>query len=179
VSNTLPLAGTSATPAILTGDPKTPIFTALAGTPARLRMLHPPGTGIAQVFTLSGHVWQKTPYVNNSTSIGNNPLSQWIGSIDNFGSTTHFDVLLDQAGGENQVPGDYLYTVFVPSKAQYGLWGLFRVRTPDGYAVIGSPPISPVKNLCWPGTTTSSQPPHGGKPDQLERFRPKPGAKEQ
>src|SRR5205085_11152206 len=108
VSNTLPLAGTSATPAILTGDPKTPIFTALAGTSARLRMLHPPGTGIAQVFTLSGHVWQKTPYVN---SIGNNPLSQWIGSIDNFGWTTHFDVLLDPAGGQNQVPGDHLDTV--------------------------------------------------------------------
>ncbi|MEN3334315.1 MAG: manganese oxidase [Blastocatellia bacterium] len=179
VSNTLPLAGTPSTPSILMGDPKTPIFTALAGTPTRLRMLHSPGTGIAQVFTLSGHVWQKTPYVNNSTGIGSNPLSQWIGSIDNFGSTTHFDVLLDKAGGENQVPGDYLYTVFVPSKAQYGLWGVFRVRTTDGYVVTGKPPISPVKNLCWPGTIPSAEPPHGGKPDGLERFRPKPGAKEQ
>jgi hypothetical protein len=179
VSNTLPLAGQAATTPLLSGDPKTPIFTALAGTPARLRMLHPPGTGIAQVFTLNGHVWQKTPYVNNSTGIGSNPLSQWIGSIDNFGSTTHFDVLIDKAGGDNQVPGDYLYTVFVPSKAQYGLWGVFRVRTPDGYAVIGNPPYSPTKNLCWPGTGQPQQLPRGGKPDQLERFRPKPETKDQ
>ena len=41
VSNTLPLAGQPATTPLLSGDPKTPIFTALAGMPTRFRMLHP------------------------------------------------------------------------------------------------------------------------------------------
>jgi hypothetical protein len=171
VSNTLPLAGQS-NPPLLSGDPKTPIFTALAGMEARLRLLHPPGTGIAQVFTLNGHVWQKNPYRDNSTVIGNNPLSQWIGSIDNAGSTTHFEILLNKAGGEYKVPGDYLYSAFVPSKAQFGLWGLFRVRTADGYTVIGNPQISSTKNLCWPG---SGQPPATPIPDRLEIFRIKSG----
>jgi hypothetical protein len=36
----------------------------------------------------------------NSTQLGNNILSQWIGSRDNHGSSDHFDIMIDKAGGE-------------------------------------------------------------------------------
>ena len=109
------------------GDPQTPIFTAGKGDQARFRLTHPFGTGTSQVFTIHGHVWQRNPYTNNSTEMGSNSLSQWIGSRDNHGSTDHFDIIIDKAGGEGQLEGDYLYTVFVPNQAQKGAWGLFRV----------------------------------------------------
>ena len=116
-------------PATEIGDPQTPIFTAGKGDQARFRLTHPFGTGTSQVFTIHGHVWQRNPYTNNSTEMGSNSLSQWIGSRDNHGSTDHFDIIIDKAGGEGGLEGDYLYTVFVPNQAQKGAWGLFRVGT--------------------------------------------------
>jgi hypothetical protein len=59
--------------------------------------------------------------------MGNNSLSQWIGSRDNHGSTDHFDLMVDKAGGEGGQAGDYLYSVFVPIQAKNGAWGIFRV----------------------------------------------------
>jgi hypothetical protein len=109
------------------GDPQTPIFTAAVGDQARFRMTHPFGTGTSQVFTVHGHVWQRNPYTENSTQLGNNSLSQWIGSRDNHGSTDHFDIIIDKAGGEGGQAGDYLYSVFVPIQARNGAWGIFRV----------------------------------------------------
>ena len=113
------------------GDPQTPILTANPGQPVRFRMTHPFGTGTSQVFSLHGHVWQRNPYLNNGTQLGNNILSQWIGSRDNHGSSDHFDILLDSAGGSFRRPGDYLYSVFVPTQARDGAWGVFRVGTVD------------------------------------------------
>jgi hypothetical protein len=109
------------------GDPQTPIFTAAIGDQARFRMTHPFGTGTSQVFTVHGHVWQRNPYTNKSTQMGTNSLSQWIGSRDNHGSTDHFDIIVDKAGGKGGQAGDYLYTVFVPVQARNGAWGIFRV----------------------------------------------------
>jgi manganese oxidase len=130
LSNMLPLpAGNPAGP---TGDPQTPIFTAVAGRPVRFRLMHPQGTGTAQVFVLNGHVWQREPYINSSTLIGNNPLSQWLGSHDSHGGTDHYDIVINKAGGEHQVAGDYLYTSFVPNQNWYGSWGVFRVLNTDG-----------------------------------------------
>jgi manganese oxidase len=125
LSNQLAQANNPGVPAI--GDPKTPIFTADPGNQVRFRMTHPFGTGNSQVFILNGHVWQRNPYTKESTVIGNNPLSQWIGSRDNHGSTDHFELVLDKAGGEGGKAGDYLYTVFQPLQARTGTWGLFRV----------------------------------------------------
>ena len=109
------------------GDPKTPIFTAEIGSPFRFRLTHPFGTGNSQVFILNGHVWQRNPYTNESRVIGDNRLSQWIGSRDNHGSTDHFDLVIDKAGGEAGQAGDYLYSVFQFLQAATGTWGLFRV----------------------------------------------------
>jgi hypothetical protein len=117
-------------PAATIGDPETPIFTAGVGDKVRFRMTHPFGTGTSQVFTVHGHVWQRNPYKNDSKEIGENKLSQWLGSRDNHGSTDHFDLLVGKAGGEGAKAGDYLYTVYLPGQASLGAWGLFRVGPP-------------------------------------------------
>jgi hypothetical protein len=113
------------------GEPKTPIFTAGIGDRVRFRMAHPYGTGTSQVFTVHGHVWQRNPYSSNSTQIGNNSLSQKLGSRDNHGATDHFELVIDKAGGESGIPGDYLYSVYLPAQAKLGAWGLFRVGKPN------------------------------------------------
>jgi hypothetical protein len=71
--------------------------------------------------------------------IGNNPLSQWLGSHDSHGGTDHFDIVIDKAGGQNEVPGDYLYTTFVPNQNALGSWGIFRVLNSAGVQVPSSP----------------------------------------
>lgn len=158
-------------------DPLTPVFTATAGTPVRFRVLHPPAAGIVQTFVLHGHVWQRNPYVNGSKAMGDNKLSQWIGSIDNLGSTTHNDIVISKAGGEAAVPGDYLYTTFVPAKAEFGLWGIFRVLNPDGSVAVGSttPDCAPAPApapTAQPTTTTDDS------VENLEKFRKAPGTKD-
>jgi hypothetical protein len=148
-------------------DPQTPIFTAGVGERARFRLTHPFGMGTSQVFSLHGHVWQRNPYSQNSTVMGNNALSQWIGSRDNHGSTDHFDIMIDKAGGEGGRAGDYLYTVFVPIQARQGAWGIFRVGGPNPAAPANAkcvlvPPLAPL--------TPASAP----KNDDLERFTREP-----
>ncbi|HEX8843169.1 MAG TPA: hypothetical protein VF791_00790 [Pyrinomonadaceae bacterium] len=120
-------------------DPQTPIFTAIAGTPVRFRLMHPQGTGTAQVFTINGHLWQREPYINDSAVIGDNQLSQWMGSHDSHGGTDHYDIVIESAGGKNKIPGDYLYTTFVPNQNVFGSWGLFRVLDQNGKKVVGKP----------------------------------------
>lgn len=137
ISNALPLPPNN--PPGPTGDPQTPIFTAKVGTPVRFRLMHPQGTGTAQVFTINGHMWQREPYTNNSTIIGNNQLSQWLGSHDSHGGTDHYDIVIDKAGGQSGVPGDYLYTSFVPNQNALGSWGIFRVLDSAGNQIPGNP----------------------------------------
>jgi hypothetical protein len=124
-SNLLEQAGSS--PA---GEPKTPIFTANIGDQVRFRMTHPLGTGDSLVFTVHGHGWQRNPYQKNSLIIGDNNLSQWLGSRDNHGSSDHFDLVIPQAGGKFGKAGDYLYTAYLADQASLGVWGLFRVGSP-------------------------------------------------
>ena len=124
---------------LLQADPKTPIFSARVGQPVRFRLMHPPGTGTSQVFTLSGHVWERNPYAAFSTQIGDNWQSQWIGSRDSHGASDHFDLVVAQAGGRFHVPGDYLYTVFLPNQNTLGAWGIFRVLDAQGKIVSGTP----------------------------------------
>lgn len=146
------------------GDPKTPIFTADPGAQVRFRLTHPFGTGNSQVFILNGHVWQRNPYTNESRVIGNNLLSQWIGSRDNHGSTDHFDLVIDRAGGEGGQAGDYLYTVFQPLQTRTGTWGLFRVGD--------APPSTTPNAVCKPVVSPGYVPPP--PKDDSERFVRKP-----
>ncbi len=88
------------------------------------------GTGDSQVFTVHGHNWQRNPYQNNSTSIRTNNLSQWLGSRDNHGSSDHFDLVIDKAGGSFGRRGDYLYTAYLPDQAAVGAWDSSAKATP-------------------------------------------------
>jgi hypothetical protein len=143
------------------GDPQTPVLTAAIGDKVRFRMTHPFGTGTSQVFSLHGHVWQRNPYNTNSTKLGSNILSQWIGSRDNHGSSDHFDMLIDKAGGEGGQAGDYLYSVFVPTQARDGAWGIFRV---------GNAPAGQGQNPACPAKVSPGYQPPTKLKDGTERF---------
>ena len=151
------------------GDPKTPILTAKAGDKVRFRMTHPFGTGTSQVFSLHGHVWQRNPYIMNGTQLGNNILSQWIGSRDNHGSSDHFDMLIDKAGGEGKQLGDYLFSVFVPTQARDGAWGIFRVLDSNNQPA----PAGQTQNAACPAKTSPGYSPLPIK-DGTERFTRQP-----
>lgn len=111
------------------GDPETPIFTATAGEPVRLRVLHPGGHARNNVFQVHGHGWQEEPYINDSTVIGDNPLSEWKGSEGGIGPGTNLNLLLSNgAGGAFHAPGDYLYRDQASFQFDGGLWGIFRVE---------------------------------------------------
>ncbi|HEU4390706.1 MAG TPA: hypothetical protein VFV34_23075, partial [Blastocatellia bacterium] len=114
---------------IVSADPQTPIFAASAGMPIRFRNLHPAGIN-EQIWTLHGHGWQEEPYVDGSTRIGNNPLSQVFGSRDAFVANSSFDAVIDKAGGAAGTVGDYLYRTFVQVDFQDGIWGILRVGEP-------------------------------------------------
>lgn len=110
------------------GDPVTPVFTAKAGTPVRFRVLHPGGHQRNNVFTVHGHVWEEEPYINGSTQIGSNTLSEWTGAQMGHGPSNHFDVVPEHgAGGAFGVTGDYLYRDQASFQFDGGLWGIFRV----------------------------------------------------
>ncbi|HEY0379747.1 MAG TPA: hypothetical protein VGC87_22700 [Pyrinomonadaceae bacterium] len=150
-------------------DPVTPVVTADVGQAVRFRMTHPFGTGTSQVVSIHGHVWQKNPYLNNSTVIGDQLLSQWIGSRDNHGSSDHFDAVIDRAGGEFGQAGDYLYTVFLPLQAKAGAWGIFRVGTPQAQPVPPQP--GPPWTPCNPQPKSQGPPPPPKKNErELQRF---------
>lgn len=110
-------------------DPVTPIYTVTAGTPVRLRVVHPWGLD-QQVFELYGHLWQEEPYLPGSTVLGVNPTSEFQGFRAGWGATNRLDVLIE-AGGPMGVPGDYLYRLRdVQIAAGEGVWGILRVQAP-------------------------------------------------
>ena len=111
-------------------DPVTPVFVAAAGTPVRFRLLVPStvtsnAVSTPPVFMVPGHSWQEEPYIADSTKIGFNPLSATQGAVQG-GVGQKFDVLFPSAGGQNKIPGDYLYTTY-QNAGKAGTWGLFRV----------------------------------------------------
>jgi hypothetical protein len=116
-------------------DPQTPVFTAPAGASVRFRMIFP-GGDTPQVPTLQGHVWQEEPHMPPASNVPGTPVpagnliglnyqSQWIGSQQMSPNET-FDFVIDSAGGENRVPGDYLLDS-VGQSGGSGAWALLRV----------------------------------------------------
>jgi len=161
------LAQPGSNPSVQIGEPKTPIFTAAVGDQVRFRMTHPLGTGDSQVFTIHGHNWQRNPYQNNSTTMGDNNLSQWMGSRDNHGSSDHFDLIIPRAGGTQGRAGDYLYTAYLPDQALLGAWGIFRVGNPG----------TPAPNGVCTNQQQQQLAPSTARPpvlDLRERFRRQP-----
>jgi hypothetical protein len=110
------------------GDPVTPVFSSSRTTPVRFRVLHPGGHARNQAFILHGHEWEEEPYTNNSTKIGNNPMSEWKGIQHGHGPSNHFDVdIFYGAGGRFRVIGDYLWRDRASFTFDGGIWGIFRV----------------------------------------------------
>jgi hypothetical protein len=121
-------------------DPQTPVLTAKAGKPVRFRWIYPVGPGgdaggSSQVPVVHGHLFQEEPFLNDSTELGFNPLSEWMGGRFILPGQT-IDMLFSSAGGSFNVPGDYFYGTFVGQSIQGGdasggntqaIWGLMRV----------------------------------------------------
>jgi len=114
------------------GDPQTPVFKATAGEPVRVRVVHPGGVARNNVLQIHGHGWQEQPYVNGSTALGFNPLSEFKGSQYGIGAGAHHDLLLGPAGGRGGVLGDYLYRDQPSFEFDGGLWGILRVCAAPG-----------------------------------------------
>lgn len=111
-------------------DPATPLFTAVAGTPIRLRVVHPGGHPRNHAFTLFGHNWETLPWTNDSTVMGHNPNSDTVGSTNGIGPGRHVNIVT-KAGGEFSVPGDYMYRTQEGFMFGGGLWGIMRVCKPE------------------------------------------------
>ena len=78
-----------ATGSVIDDDPVTPIFTAVAGTPVRMRVADPGGNMRNRVFSLHGHLWQRQPYLAGavpSQTIGDNPLAFYRGAQEGIAS---------------------------------------------------------------------------------------------
>jgi manganese oxidase len=137
--------------ALVGAEPETPIFRAPAGMPVRFRLLHAGGNGDnQQVFELSGHVWQAEPYLNGSTTIGDNKASPFVGVTSGYGATSHFDVVIPSAGGAAKVAGDYVYRSWTADQFQVGFWGLFRVAPIVGPIAGGFPDTVAVTSVSGP-----------------------------
>jgi hypothetical protein len=114
-------------------DPQTPIFTARDGNEVRFRVVHPGGNQRNSVFAVHGHIWQREPYTNGSTQIGDNKdafgfwRTMFEGARMGVGPTFHMDAVLESAGGTFRIPGDYLYRDFASFQFDGGLWGILRV----------------------------------------------------
>jgi hypothetical protein len=69
----------------------------------------------------------KIPAVG-SLALGNNPVGKWMGSEEGMGHVFgHWPILIN-AGGENEVTGDYLYRDYAPNGNRNGMFGILRVE---------------------------------------------------
>jgi hypothetical protein len=110
------------------GDPETPIFTAQAGQPVRFRLLQAGGHSRNISFALLSHEWDRQPYTNSSTKLGQNTFSFWEGAHMGIGPTSHADLLLRHgAGGAFGLATTYFFRDFAGPGFDNGLWGHFKV----------------------------------------------------
>lgn len=140
--------------------PETPHFVAKAGDPLRIRILHPGGNGNTESFNLHGHVWQEEPYTDNSTQIGYNDKSQWFGFRDQIGPLNSFDLVINSAGGDNKVPGDYIYNSMLNLSFQGGIWGIMTVTDATDFLYVDQIKSSNNKTTLF---GTASVDPNTGK----------------
>ena len=133
-------------------DPQTPVFTAPAKMPTRFRMLFPGGStnngaSPPAILVLQAHNWQEEPYTSRGTRIGNNRLSQHVGSQEHSAYEA-LNIVLPAAGGTFGVAGDYLYHSYMMEQNN-GSWGLFRVQ--DNTVAIVRASVDTLKQLSVDG----------------------------
>ena len=119
------------------GDP----FTLLGTHPVTIRgqsgvvvrVLMPGGHARGITYTIHGHNWQRAPYLSPggvaSSVIGDNPQSKdFDGTQEGINPSGHWNFVLEEAGGEDGVPGDYLWRDQASFGSYQGLWGILRVE---------------------------------------------------
>jgi hypothetical protein len=129
------------------GDPATPVFRATAGQPARMHVLNGASADRDATFVLSGHVWQRDPYVCpgdnylgltglcspgsiGSLALGHNPVGKYMGGEEGMGHVYGHWPILFNAGGSFAVPADYLFRDYAPSGSRNGMFGILRAEEP-------------------------------------------------
>jgi hypothetical protein len=153
------------------GDPATPVFNAIAGQEARMRLLEPTGVGRGTTFNLHGHGWQRDPYLDGtptggvpSQTIGNNPDAMYLGHQESVTPAAHFDIVLPSAGGTGG-EGDYLFRDHGSFGNTDGLWGILRVAAAPAagapVVTIDAPPNGSVfidgDPITFEGTATDNE----------------------
>ena len=141
------------------GDPQTQIFNASPDGPqyGRMRVLMPGGHARGVAYTLHGHQWQAQPYINESSEIGNNPISEYYGAQEGINPTGHWDFVVD-LGGPFNVAGDYLWRDQAAFGSFQGLWGLLRFdqTAPVAVDIVRSVPkfvlVDPLNSTYAPGS---------------------------
>ena len=118
-----------------------------------MRIVAPGGHARGIVYTLHGHAWQREPYLNNSTQIGENPIGWWNGAQEGIGAGTLYNIPV-QRGGLFNVTGDFLFRDMAPFGSYQGLWGIFRHNggnAPMAGADFYATPKNVVLNIAAPG----------------------------
>ena len=114
-------------------DPATPVFSAKAGMEVRFRVVHPAGHPRNHSFTVFGHDWENYPWIEGENQFPaavitkNGTGGARIGTTGGIGPTRHLNIVLEKAGGNFAVPGDYMYRTQEGFMFSGGLWGLFCV----------------------------------------------------
>ncbi len=113
------------------GDPETPVCVCTTGMPVRLRFAHV-GAGWTgeplRSIAVGGHNWQRQPWINGSSEIGNNPTSENVGAIFGFGPMSVRNVNIPSAGGETRTQGDFLIRSMDADGYTNGEWCILRVQ---------------------------------------------------
>ena len=138
------------------GDPQTEVFYVSPNGPSqvRMRVILPGGHARGIVYTLSGHTWQREPYMNNSTEIGTNSSAWWTGSQEGIGPGSIFNMVVSTSADPN---GDYLFRDFASFGSYQGLWGIMRKNTsaPMAKADVYTTPKNTIRNVLVPGVLTN------------------------
>ncbi len=127
------------------GDPSTPLLRAYLGDTVVFRLLHT-AMNETTTWTLSGHTFLTERYAGNASRKN---------SI-HVGIAERYDLVVPQAGGPQQMPGDYLYFNGRSSHFSGGAWGILRVldnevsdlkKLPSGNSSRDAIPTPP-KSVC-------------------------------
>ncbi len=117
-------------------DPETPLFVARAGREVRMRVVHPGGHTRQQAITLHGHHWNPAPWQPGSKALASthreSTQEAWTlqGSFNGVGPFMAANLLV-HAGGQFEVPMDYLWRSQASFVFDGGVWGLLRVLPPN------------------------------------------------
>jgi hypothetical protein len=154
------------------GDPQTPVFEASPGEAVRFRVLQPGGHARGHVFDIHSDSWQREPYVASSDRLswnanpdpttldgphdaaaaGYNLTSHWIGAQEGIAASSHFDMLLADAGAQ----GDHLFRDAASFGAYNGLWGIMRVGPRRTVAITQPAPGAKVSGTAVAVSATAS-----------------------